>query len=405
MSRVVILGAGHAGVTLAATLAQRGFAGEVTVVSAESGPPTQRPPLSKGYLLGETDAASIVLKPLSWFEDHGITLLAGTLVSAIDRASRTLVTGTSKIPYDRLVIATGVYNRRLGIRGEDLDGVLSLRTLGQADCLAQRLKPAKHVAIIGAGFIGLEFASVARRLGKQVTVLEAGPFALARSISLPMSAFLLARHRSEGVTIRFNSRCVGIEQAGSARRLLLADGETIDADLVLIAVGVAPADDLALAAGLATDDGIVVDETLATSDPAIYAIGDCARFPHADGRRLRLESVQNAVDQARIVAARLMGEDSRLGAVPWFWSDQFDMKLTIAGVAQPDDTCVVRDPGGGRFSVARLREGRLVALETVNLPGDHMAARRVIADRPMLDPVALAHPDIPFKTAATAVVA
>lgn len=398
--RVVIIGAGQAGCQLALSLRERRFDGAIALIGGEPGPPYQRPPLSKAFLLGKAEAADLALKPISTFAEKAIDFLPGSRATAIDRAARRVgVAGHGSLGYDHLVIATGAENRALPVPGADLDGVLALRSLADAARLKQRLAPARRLAIIGAGFIGMEVAAVARQLGLEVTVIERAERVLARAVSPPVSGHLLARHQAAGVRFRFGAAVECFEGDGGALRAVgLTDGTVVPADLALVAIGVAPGTGLAEQAGLAVGDGILVDALLATADPAIHAIGDCASYPHAlfDGRRMRVESVQNAADQARCLAMTLTGEPMPYARLPWFWSDQGEARLQIAGIAEPEDEAVIRgDPATGRFSVFRLCEGRLSAVESIGQPGEHMAARRLVAARPRLDPAIIRNPAIP----------
>jgi 3-phenylpropionate/trans-cinnamate dioxygenase ferredoxin reductase subunit len=387
---VVIVGGGQGGFQLAASLREAGYAEKITLVGEEPGLPYQRPPLSKAYLKGEADAEHLELRPAAFYADHRVDLVTAR-VEAIDRAVRrvTLSDGLS-LPYDHLVLATGARNRPLPVPGADLDGVLYLRTLADADDLKARLAGARHVVVVGAGFIGLEFAAAARALGHEVTVLEATQHAMGRAISPAMSAFFADAHRAMGTRLVLSAGVVWIH--GNNERV--ARVETTDgamqpsggvlhpADLVLVGIGVVPNAELALAAGLDVANGIVVDAELRTSDPNISALGDAVSYPsrHAGGMA-RLESVQNAVDHARTIAARLTGRPAAYAAVPWFWSDQSDLKLQMVGLARPTDDAVLRgDPLSRRFSVFRFRDGRLTAIESVNRPADHMLGRRLLAD-------------------------
>ncbi len=375
--RVVIVGAGHAGVQLAAALRQAGHDGDIVLVGDDTALPYHRPPLSKGYMLGEVDETALALRPPGFYAS--IERHAGVRAVAIDRAARHLLLadGTA-LAYDHLVLATGLRNRRL-------PGALSLRDLGDAAILRERLAGARDVVVIGAGFIGLEFAAVARTAERRVTVIEATPQILGRSVSGPIAACIADWHRARGTVLR------------CAATATQAD---FDADLVLAGIGADPDIALAVQAGLAIDDGITVDALLATSDPAISAIGDCASFPWGSSR-IRLESVQNATEQARCLAARLTGRPAAYDMVPWFWSDQGDIKLQIAGLGQDADRLVLRgDPADGRFSVFRFRGDRLAAVESINRPADHMAARRLLARPGRLSPEQAADPGTDLKALA-----
>jgi 3-phenylpropionate/trans-cinnamate dioxygenase ferredoxin reductase subunit len=395
--RVVIIGAGQAGCQLAVSLRERKFDGAITLVGEEPGPPYQKPPMSKAFLQGKAEAADLILKPMRYFAEKAIGFIPASSVTAIDRGRRRVAIDPQRsLDYDHLVIAAGAENRRLRIPGADLDGVVMLRSLGDADRLKHRLAAAGRLVILGAGFIGMEVAAVARQRGLEVTVIERADRVLARAVSRPVSDHLRLRHEQEGVRFRFGA---GVEcftgHDGALRAVHLADGEVIPAALALIAIGVAPSIGLAEQAGLPADNGILVDAMLTTADPRVHAIGDCANYPHAlfDGRRLRVESVQNAVDQARCLAMTLTGEPTPYARLPWFWSDQWDIRLQIAGIAEAEDEAIIRgDPATGRFSVFRMQGGRLSAVESINQLGEHMAARRLVAQRSRLSPADIRNP-------------
>ena len=380
-SSVVIVGTGQAGFQAAASLRQEGFDGAIALIGEEPGLPYQRPPLSKAYLK-EGNSDRLVFRSADFFETNDITLIDGTRADRIDRRDRVVEAGGHRHGYDHLILATGARNRTLPLEGTHFDNVVELRTVAHADTLRAHLDRAAHAVIIGGGFIGLEFAAVAAAAGKRVTILEAAPRLMARAVREPMSEDFLAAHRAAGAEIHLNSMVQRIRGDGyrDATGVELADGRQIDGDLILIAAGAIPNCELAEDAGLATDNGIVVDETLRTEDPAISAIGDCAAFiDPRTGDRVRLESVQNAADQAKCVAARIAGRPAGYDTVPWFWSDQGDRKLQIAGLTGGADFHVVQSADTGRLSVFCFREGRFIGLETVNTPADHMAARKLLA--------------------------
>ena len=386
MSAVVIVGTGQAGFQVAASLRDGGFTDPIVMVGDEEALPYQRPPLSKAYLDGKADEETLSLRPASFFAEHGIDLRAGETVTAIDREARAVALGSGgRLAYRHLVLATGAHNRPLPVPGIELDGVLQLRTLPDAAELKRRLAGVRHAVVVGAGFIGLEFAAVAAARGIGVTVFEATDRPMSRALSREMSAFFLARHEAAGIGFVLGGAVDAI--LGTENRVTgveTLDGRHFPADLVLVGIGVIPNVDLAREAGLEIGNGIVVDETLLTSDPDISAIGDCAYHPSrfAHGGSARVESVQNAVDQAKCVAARLTGRPTPYDAVPWFWSDQGPLKLQIAGLASPHDEAVVRgDPASGAFSVFCFGGGGLVGVESVNRPADHMVARRLLANR------------------------
>ncbi|MDP4023512.1 FAD-dependent oxidoreductase [Methylobacterium sp. NEAU 140] len=401
---VVVVGAGQAGFQLAASLREGGFPGPVTLVGDEGALPYQRPPLSKAYLAGKTDAEGLALRPPAFFAEHGIAHRPEIRAVGIDRDARRLYLGDgTALPYDHLALATGSRNRPLPVPGADLAGVRQLRGLADADALKAALTDARAVAVVGAGFIGLEFAAVAAARGVAVTVVEAADRPMARAVSPETAAFFRAAQEGMGVRFLFAAGVAEIlGRDGRAVGLGLADGREIPADLVLVGIGVLPNQELAEAAGLTVGDGIRVDALLATADPAISAIGDCARFPSPFARGLspdghvRIESVQNAIDQGRCLAARLNGRPAAYGALPWFWSDQGPHKLQIAGLSAPEDARVVRGDGSA-FSVFRFRDGRLSAVESVDRAGDHMIARRLLASGPPLTPEQAGDPGFDLK--------
>ena len=387
---VAIVGAGQAGFQAAASLRQDGFAGRIVLISDEPVSPYQRPPLSKSYLAGESSLDELWLRPETFYTQHQIDVLAGETVTAIDRTERRLrMAPGGELSWDHLVLATGARYRPLAVPGAELDGVLPLRTLAEAHELRERLDETRDVVVVGAGFIGLEFASVAIARGAAVHIIEVTQHPMGRVVSATISRFFTDAHRRWGAKVSLGtgvSRILGAK--GRVTGVETSNGQRLPADLVLICIGVIPNAELADEAGLAVDNGIVVDESLATADPAIFAIGDCANFPtpFAVGR-VRLESVQNAVDQARCVAAHIAGTPAPYDKVPWFWSDQGDLKLQIAGITAGHDTSVLRgDPESGHFSVFCYRGGRLIGVESVNQTADHVVARRLLAGDPKLTP-------------------
>lgn len=402
---VVVIGAGQAGFQFCASLRELGHDGRITLIGDEPGLPYQRPPLSKGYLTGTVEAGALLLRREGFFAQSGIDYREATRAVAVDRAAREVRLETGEaVPYHHLVLATGTRERRLPVPGADLDGVLALRTRADAELLRARLD-ARRVVVIGAGFIGLELASVMRKRGAAVHVLELAARPMGRALSPPCSAFFARAHAERGTVLAFGCgarRIIG--EDGRAVAVETAAGVKLEAELVLVGIGVLPNVELAAEAGLAVDDGIVVDEHLLTTDPAVSAIGDCARYPSAfTGTMMRLESVQNAVDQARCVAARLVDRPAPYAAVPWFWSDQGDLRLQIAGLTMGHDREVtVGDVDGGKFSVFCFRGGRLAGIESVNRPGDHMIGRRLLAGRPSLTAEEVAAPGFDLKAYATA---
>ena len=384
LSRVVILGAGHGGFQLAASLRQGGFDGEVVLVGDEDALPYQRPPLSKDYLSGKVGLDLVLMRPAAFYREHRIDYRAGRRAVALDRAQRQvrLADGAS-LAYDHLVLATGARNRVPPLAGIALDGVCYLRNLAETDALRARLAAARSIVVIGAGFIGLEFAAVARAMGKPVHIVELADRVMGRVVCAETSAYFAAAHRAAGVEFSFSMQAAEIAGAGGrVGHVALADGTRLAADLVVVSVGVVPNTELAADSGLAVANGIVVDERLLTADPAISAIGDCAAFPcrHADGRPTRLEAVQNATDHARCVADRLLGKPHPYEALPWFWSEQGDLRLQIAGLTAGHDRVVLRgNPESGQFSAFCYAGARLLGIESINRPAEHAFARRLLA--------------------------
>lgn len=383
MSGVVIIGGGQAGFEAATSLRSRGYAGEITIIGDEAGVPYQRPPLSKAYLHSAPDSDSLELRPQSYYDEHRIALRCGKPAVDIDRAARTveLVDG-STLEYEHLVLATGARNRTVPIQGATLDGVHYLRTSAEADRLTAELNKCSAVVVIGAGFIGLEVAAAARKKGRRVTVLEAMDRPMSRALSPAMSTYFAALHSDHGVDLRLST---GVREIiggdGRVKGVVTATGENVPADVVVVGIGVVPNTELAERIDLVVDNGIVVDELLRTSDDRIYAIGDCAAYPSVSGHgRVRLESVQNAVDHARCIAAHITGVSSPYCSVPWFWSEQYTAKLQIAGLATGFDTTVLRGSVEDEtFSVFCFRGSELVGVESINSTRDHMAARKILA--------------------------
>lgn len=407
LQNIVIVGTGHAGFQLAAALRQTGFGGRLRLVGEESGLPYQRPPLSKTYLASDARDEAIEQRPQAFFETNRVEVLAPERAVVVDRVRRVVELSSGQcLDYDHLVLATGARNRHLLVPGADLAGVAYLRTAEDARHLRALLDHRKRAAVVGAGFIGLEFAAVAAKRGVQVTVIEQAMRVMARAVSSAMSTSFERLHRSWGTQFLLGAsiaRIVG--EGGAVAAVETWDGRQVPADLVLIGIGVIPNAELASEAGLAVSDGIDVNEFMATQDPHISAIGDCASHPnHFAGRHVRLESVQNATDQARLLAVRLAGRPhAPYAAVPWLWSDQGPAKLQIAGIAEPDDESVLRgDPGTTAFSVFRFREERLTAVESICRPADHMAARQILARNLQITPKDVADPAFDLKAASVA---
>ena len=399
---VVIVGAGHAAGTLAAGLRQGGYTAPVCLIGAEPLPPYQRPPLSKAWLKGEADPAGLLLRPASFYAEHHIDLRLSTRVAGIDRAAaRVRLENGETIPYEHLVLATGSTLRRLAVPGIDSDGIFELRTEADAQALRARLGPGVRLAVVGGGYIGLEVAATARGLGAEVVIIEREQRLLARVASQTLSAFFADFHRTKGVTLMLAASVTGFSTtAGKVSGVILASDETVACDLALVGIGALANDALALDAGLVCRDGIVVDEHAVTSDPAIFAIGDCTQRPMARyGRSVRLESVPNALEQARQVVARLCGKPTPAAEAPWFWSEQYDLRLQIAGLSLDVAKTVVRgDPASARFAVFHLdADNRLQALEAVNSPAEFAAARQWVSARQVIDPARAADAALSVK--------
>ncbi len=378
---LVIVGAGQAGAQVAQSLRAAGFEAPITLVGDEPHPPYQRPPLSKKHLAGEIDDEALHLRPAAFYEQNRIDCRFGVAVEAIDRAALKLrLSDGSDLAYAKLVICTGTRPRALPLPGVGLEGVVTLRTIADVEAMRARLAAPGRVAIVGGGYIGLEVAAVARAMGHEVTVVESRDRVMQRVVSPDVSAFFDALHRENGVDIRLNTGVEGFSGEDHVRAVRLANGEELACDLALVAVGAVPNEELARDAGLEVDDGILVDAHGQTSDAHIYAAGDCTRFFSARyGRSIRLESVQNAIDQAKAVAAALTGAATDYDPVPWFWSDQYAIKLQIAGLSQGHDTALtVGDPAGQSFYVVYLSQGRIAAVDSINHPRSHMMARRAI---------------------------
>jgi len=383
---VAIIGAGQAGLQVAVSLREQRYEGRVVLVGDEPHAPYRRPPLSKAYLLGEADEAQVSLCPSGFLERHRIELITGKRAVAIDRARRRVgFEDDSVLDYEHLVLATGARNRPLPVPGAELSNVFFLRTRDEADALRTRMASAKRAVVIGAGFIGLEFAACAVKQGLEVTVVEVAERPMARALSKTMSALFAREHVNMGVRLLCNTQVMRLlGDSGCVTGVETLDRQILPADLVVIGIGVIPNIELAATCDLEVDNGIVVDEFLQTSDPHISAIGDVASYrnPYARGERVRLESVQNACDQARCVAKRIVGKASVYDALPWFWSNQGELKLQLTGLpAEGCDEVLRGDPNGKACSVFLFHQGRLVCVETLNRAPEHMLARRLLAGR------------------------
>lgn len=402
-TRVLIVGAGHAGGSVAALLRQYGFEGEITLAGDEPLAPYQRPPLSKAWLKGEADGDSLLLKPQEFYAEQGVTLRLGLKATRINRSARTVTfEGGEAIAYDILILATGARARRLEAPGADLRGVLELRDAADADRLKAALQPGRRLAVVGGGYVGLEAAASARALGCEVTVIEREPRLLARVASKPLSDLFASYHAARGVKIITGATVEGFEGEGHVSRVRLAGGACVDCDIALVGIGGVANVELARDAGLTCPDGVIVDLEARTEDPAIFAIGDMTHRPMPlYGRNFRLESVPNALEQAKQAASAIVGRPAPAGEVPWFWSDQYDLKLQIAGVPFDADRLVLRgEAGRAPLAVFHLKGDRVMAVEAVNAAAEFMGGRMLIAKGGAVDPTRLADPSVPMKVLA-----
>jgi 3-phenylpropionate/trans-cinnamate dioxygenase ferredoxin reductase subunit len=401
---VLIVGAGHAGFQVAASLRQHGYGERICLINDEAHLPYQRPPLSKAYLKGEGRPDSLMFRPDKFYHDQNIELIGDRAVS-IDRVARRLsLASGSSLDYGHLVLATGARNRLLDLPNANLADVRYLRILDESEALRQRLSSAKGVVVIGAGFIGLEFAATARAKGLEVDVIELGTRVMARAVTAEISDYFQARHLAAGIRIHLGVQVTSIESDGAyVTGVSLSDGRHLGADLVVVGVGVTPNVELAAEAGLSVASGIVVDEQLLTADPNISAVGDCALFASPRfGGSLRLESVQNATDHARCVAARLTGDAKAYDGLPWFWSDQGDDKLQIAGLTTGYDRVVLRGDRAHRsFSAFCYKAGQLVGVESVNRAADHVFGRKILGLNRSIEPEQAADVSFDLKSALT----
>jgi 3-phenylpropionate/trans-cinnamate dioxygenase ferredoxin reductase component len=394
---IVIAGAGHAGVQLALSLRQNGYKGPVHLINGESHAPYQRPPLSKAYLKSDALSETLSFRPPVFFRDQSIEVVADSVVN-IDRAARAVrLSSGSELAYQHLVLATGAKSRTIALPNASIH---YLRDLDSANEVRERLPGARRIAVVGAGFIGLEFASVARAMGSSVDVIELGTRVMQRAVTSDVSDYFVRRHQEAGIRFHFNSQLANIDLgAAGAQIIVLSDGVRIEADLIIAGIGVTPNVDLASSAGLEINSGVLVDEYLLTSDPAISAIGDCAAFPSPYAKGLiRLESIQNATDQARCVAARLSGRNMIYKNLPWFWSDQGADKLQIVGLTHDVDETVIRGlPDKNSFSVFCYAGGRLIGIESVNRASDHIFGRKILEMNRSIPPAAAADPETDLK--------
>jgi 3-phenylpropionate/trans-cinnamate dioxygenase ferredoxin reductase component len=397
--RIVIIGAGQAGAQAVASLRSEGFAGAITMVGDEPFAPYQRPPLSKAYLMGTMERERLFLKSDAFYAQSDCELILGVAARAIDRTAKTVALSDGRtLAYDKLLLATGSRVRKVRCPGADFAGVHYLRDITDVDRLRDVFQPGKRIGIVGGGYIGLEVAAVAAKRSLDVTMFEAMDRLMARAVSKPVSAFYEKTHRDAGVKILLNT---GVEafEGTSHVEAVRAGGKLYPADIALVGIGIVPNVELARDAGLDCDDGIVVDTTCSTSaDAAIFAAGDCTRHTGREGLPIRLECVQNAIDQAKHAAFAMVGRPVTYREVPWFWSDQYDLKLQIAGLARPTDTLVVRgDPAARKFAVFHLRDGAVAAVEAVNAAPEYLVGRKLIAEGAHVARERLADMAIPMK--------
>jgi 3-phenylpropionate/trans-cinnamate dioxygenase ferredoxin reductase subunit len=399
-SNIVIVGAGLAGAEAAFALRECGHTGRILMIGRENWLPYDRPPLSKSYLKGDLARERLWLRPQNLYKDNGIELLLGNDVTSIDRTARCLYLDTgSVISYDRLLLATGGEARMLAIPGAHLNGVCTLKSLDDADQLRAKLERNNSVVIIGGGYLGMEFAATACQAGCKVTVLESQAMLLSRTLSAEIARYLRAEHEKRGVCVMTQVGVERIEGDDCAKTVVLTNGLRLSADIVLVSIGNQASDGLAHSAGLTVDRGILVDSDGRTSDPHVFAAGDCAASRREGFESpQRLESVQSATSQAKRAAAAMIGHTTGGSEIPWFWSDQFDIKLQIAGLPLPGDTALVRGSAEAhRFSVIYQNSERMTAIQCVNAPGDFAAAKRMIAERRIYPPELLTNPLIGMR--------
>ena len=408
-SRIVVIGGGQAGAQALQSLRQGGYAGALTLVGDEPALPYQRPPLSKAYMKGEMTEERLYFRPAPWYQDQNIEVILSTPAKSIDRANRTVeLAHGGHLDYDALIIATGSRPRVLPVKGATLHGVHDLRDLSDVERIRPNMIAGRKMVIVGAGYIGLEAAAVARQMGLDVTVLEMAPRVLARVTSPVMSEFFETEHRAQGVQILTGARLDHLDGDGDkVTAAILADGTRVDADIVLVGIGILPNEELAKDAGIACNNGILVDRDARTSDPRVFAAGDCASRPLVHyGRSGRLESVHNAIEQGKLAAAAILGKPRPAEDCPWFWSDQYDLKLQIAGLSQDYDEIVVRgDPKDRKFAAFYLRNGTLIAVDAINSPPEFLASKKLIMSGAKLAPDMLGDTSISMKDIAAAALA
>jgi len=398
---VLIVGAGHGGAQAAIALRQGKFEGTVAVIGDEPELPYERPPLSKEYLAGDKSFDRILIRQPAFWEERQVTMLPNRRVVAVDPAAHRVTTADgAEIAYGKLIWATGGHARRLSCQGHDLTGVHTVRTRADADRMIAELPEVTEAVVIGGGFIGLEAAAVLAKFGKKVTLLEALDRVMARVAGPDLSSFYENEHRAHGVDVRLGVAVTAIEGEGKVTGVRLADGTIVPADLVVVGIGIIPAVEPLIAAGAEGGNGVRVDAQCRTSLPDIFAVGDCALHANrfADGAAVRLESVQNATDQASVAAKVILGEDVAYEATPWFWSNQYDLKLQTIGLSIGYDQAVVRgDPATRSFSVVHLKQSKVIALDCVNATKDYVQGRKLVEAGAVIDPARLADAAVPLK--------
>ncbi len=398
---IVIVGAGHGGAQAAIALRQAKFEGSIAVIGDEPELPYERPPLSKEYFSGEKAFERILIRPAAFWAERQVEMLLNRRVVAVDPVAHSVTTADgATIGYGQMIWATGGSPRRISCAGNDLPGVHTVRTRADADAMLSELDGVEQAVVIGGGYIGLEAAAVLAKFGKKVVLLEALDRVLARVAGEPLSRFYEAEHRAHGVDVRLGAAVDAIAGEGRVSGVRMQDGEVIPAQMVIVGIGIVPAVEPLIAAGAEGGNGVAVDHQCRTSLPDIFAIGDCAQHANrfADDLPIRLESVQNANDQATLVAKTIMGQELAYDAVPWFWSNQYDLKLQTVGLSTGHDQAILRgDPANRSFSVVYLKEGRVIALDCVNATKDYVQGRKLVVERLSPDPVALADAGVPLK--------
>ncbi len=399
MDDIVVIGAGQAGATLVATLRRDGFAGKITLIGEEPVLPYERPPLSKAYLLGEMARERLYLRPAAFYADNDVEVITGLRVDTIDRGGKVVIAGDRQFPYDKLALCTGSVPRRLPEAiGGALPGVFTVRTLADVDAMAPLMRPDARALVVGGGYIGLEAAAVASKIGMRVTLVEMADRILSRVAAPETSDYFRALHRRHGVDIREGTGLQELTGEDRVTGAVLSHGETLAADVVIVGIGISPATALAEASEIVVENGIRTDAQGRTSDPDIWAAGDCASLPYR-GRRIRLESVQNAIDQAECVARNMLGAGQDYVPYPWFWSDQYDCKLQIAGLSAGHDRIVTREgpEGSGQTAFWYYRGDTLLAVDAMNDARSYMVGKRLLEAGRSPDPAAVADPDTDLK--------